>query len=134
CVVFVVFLLFFGQHEIISGRMNAAQFLTFLFFLFRSYDPMRKLSRLQNSMEQALAAAHHVWEVLDEHSEIPEKQDAIALPALKRAIELRDVSFGYSNESREVLRAINLVVPAGKMVALVGESGGGKSTLTKLLP
>ena len=48
-VVFVVFLLFFGQREIVSGRMNAAQFLTFLFFLFRSYDPMRKLSRLQNA-------------------------------------------------------------------------------------
>src|ERR1051325_6763192 len=66
-VVFIVFLLFFGQREIVSGRMNAAQFVTFLFFLFRSYDPMRKLSRLQNSMEQALAAAHHVWEIMDEH-------------------------------------------------------------------
>ena len=133
-VVFVVFLLFFGQQEIMSGRMNAAQFLTFLFFLFRSYDPMRKLSRLHNSMEQALAAAHHVWEVLDEHSEIPEKRDAVELATLKHAIELRDVSFGYGNESRAVLREVNLVVPAGKMVALVGESGGGKSTLTKLLP
>jgi subfamily B ATP-binding cassette protein MsbA len=133
-VVFVVFLLFFGQQEIMSGRMNAAQFLTFLFFLFRSYDPMRKLSRLHNSMEQALAAAHHVWEVLDEHSEIPEKRDAVELPALKHAIELRDVSFGYGSDSRAVLREVNLVVPAGKMVALVGESGGGKSTLTKLLP
>ena len=54
--VFVVFLLYFGQREIVSGRMNAAQFLAFLFFLFRSYDPMRKLSRLQNNMVQALAA------------------------------------------------------------------------------
>jgi len=91
--IFVVFLLFFGQREIISGHMNAAQFLTFVFFLFRSYDPMRKLSRLQNSMEQALAAAHHVWEVMDEHEEIPEKQDAIDLPTLKHGIELKDVSF-----------------------------------------
>jgi subfamily B ATP-binding cassette protein MsbA len=133
-VVFVVFLLFFGQREIISGRMNAAQFLTFLFFLFRSYDPMRKLSRLHNSMEQALAAAHHVWEVLDEHAEIPEKADAIELPRLQEAIELRRVSFGYENESRAVLRDVTLRIPAGSMIALVGESGGGKSTLTKLLP
>ena len=133
-VLFVVVLLYFGQREIISGRMNAAQFLTFLFFLFRSYDPMRKLSRLQNSMEQALAAAHHVWEVLDEHAEIPEKKDAVDLPALKQSIELRNVSFGYASESRSVLRDISLTIPAGKMVALVGESGGGKSTLTKLLP
>ncbi len=134
-VVFVVFLLFFGQREIISGRMNAAQFLTFVFFLFRSYDPMRKLSRLQNSMEQALGAAHHVWEVMDEHQEIPEKKDAIDLPPLKHGIELKDVSFGYpQNEGRHVLRNINLKIPSGMMVALVGESGGGKSTLTKLFP
>src|SRR6266550_1400996 len=133
-VVFVVFLLFFGQREILSGRMNAAQFLTFLFVLLSSYDPMRKLSRLQNAMEQALAAAHHVWEVMDEDAHLPEKPNAIALGPLTRAIELKDVSFGYANETRSVLHHINLSVPAGSMVALVGESGGGKSTLTKLLP
>lgn len=133
-VIFVVFLLYFGQREIVSGRMNAAQFLTFLFFLFRSYDPMRKLSRLQNSMEQALAAAHHVWEIMDQHAELPEKKDAIELQPLAGAIELRNVSFGYANEERSVLREVNLRIPAGSMVALVGESGGGKSTLTKLLP
>lgn len=133
-VIFVVFLLYFGQREIVSGRMNSAQFLTFLFFLFRSYDPMRKLSRLQNAMEQALAAAHHVWEVMDENAHLPEKANAVALGPLRRAIELKDVSFGYANESRSVLHNISVTVPAGSMVALVGESGGGKSTLTKLLP
>jgi len=133
-VVFIVFLLFFGQREIVSGRMNAAQFVTFLFFLFRSYDPMRKLSRLQNSMEQALAAAHHVWEIMDEHAELVEKKDARDLPSLTRAIELKNVSFGYANEERSVLREVSLEIPAGAMVALVGESGRGKSTLTKLLP
>ena len=133
-VIFVVFLLYFGQREIVSGRMNAAQFLTFLFFLFRSYDPMRKLSRLQNAMEQALAAAHHVWEVMDENAHLPEKANAVVLGPVTRSIELKDVSFGYANEARSVLHNINLTVPAGSMVALVGESGGGKSTLTKLLP
>jgi subfamily B ATP-binding cassette protein MsbA len=133
-VIAVVVLLFFGQREIMAGRMNAAQFLTFLFFLFRSYDPMRKLSRLQNSMEQALAAARHVWEVMDEHAEIPEKPNAVELTPLSREIELRNISFGYANEARSVLRDVSLRVPAGTMVALVGESGGGKSTLTKLLP
>jgi ATP-binding cassette, subfamily B, bacterial MsbA len=131
---FVVLLLFFGQLEIIAGRMNGAQFVTFLFFLFRSYDPMRKLSRLQNSMEQALAAAHHVWEVMDEHAPIEERPKARELPPLKSQIDLKNVSFGYGNESRSVLRDVSLKIPAGTMVALVGESGGGKSTLTKLLP
>jgi subfamily B ATP-binding cassette protein MsbA len=133
-IIFVVLLLFFGQREIISGRMNTAQFITFLFFLFRSYDPMRKLSRLQNSMEQALAAAHHVWEVMDEHAAIVEKPDAVELGPLKDEIKLRDVSFGYANESRAVLKNVNLSIRGATMVALVGESGGGKSTLTKLLP
>ncbi|HEY3024682.1 MAG TPA: ABC transporter transmembrane domain-containing protein, partial [Pyrinomonadaceae bacterium] len=133
-ILFVVVLLFFGQREIVAGRMNAAQFLTFLFFLIRSYDPIRKLSSLHNAMQQALAAAHHVWEVMDEHAEIPEKPNAIELNPLQREIELRDVAFGYANESRSVLRGVSLRIPAGKMVALVGESGGGKSTLTKLLP
>jgi subfamily B ATP-binding cassette protein MsbA len=114
--------------------MNTGQFVTFLFFLFRSYDPMRKLSRLQNSMEQALAAARHVFEVMDEHAAIQEKPEAGDLPVLKKEIELRNVSFGYANESRSVLRDVSLKIPAGTMVALVGESGGGKSTLTKLLP
>jgi len=133
-IIFVVLLLFFGQREIISGRMNTAQFITFLFFLFRSYDPMRKLSRLQNSMEQALAAAHHVWEVMDEHAAIVEKPDAVELAPLTDEIKLADVSFGYANESRAVLKEVTLSIRAGSMVALVGESGGGKSTLTKLLP
>jgi subfamily B ATP-binding cassette protein MsbA len=130
----VAALLFFGQREIMLGRMNAAQFLTFLFFLFRSYDPMRKLSRLQNSMEQALAAARHVWQVMDEHAETPEKPNAPALKRLENRIELRDVSFGYNNETKSVLHDVSLEIPAGNMVALVGESGGGKSTLTKLIP
>ncbi len=133
-IIFVALLLFFGQNEIITGRMNTAQFVTFLFFLFRSYDPMRKLSRLQNSMEQALAAAHHVWEVMDENLALIEKPEARELPVLESGIELKDVSFGYANESRVVLQNINLQIKAGQMVALVGESGGGKSTLTKLLP
>jgi subfamily B ATP-binding cassette protein MsbA len=133
-ILFVVVLLFFGQNEILAGRMDSAQFLAFLFFLFRSYDPMRKLSRLQNSMEQALAAAQHVWEVMDEDAHIVEKPGAQALPPLQHEIELRNVSFGYANETRSVLRDVSLKIKAGTMVALVGESGGGKSTLTKLLP
>ncbi|HZI18381.1 MAG TPA: ABC transporter transmembrane domain-containing protein [Pyrinomonadaceae bacterium] len=130
----VAVLLFFAQREIAAGHLNAAQFITFLFFLFSSYDPMRKLSRLHNGMEQALAAVRHVWEVMDEHAELPEKPGAVALGPLGRGIELRNVSFHYASDERPILRDINLDIPAGQMVALVGESGGGKSTLTKLIP
>lgn len=133
-ILFVVLLLFFGLQEIVAQRMTTAQFLAFIVFLFRSYDPMRKLSRLQNSLEQAFAAATHVWEVMDEHATIKEKENARDVAPLKHEIELRNVSFGYDNETRSVLHDVNLRVGAGTMVALVGESGGGKSTLTKLLP
>ena len=133
-VLFIAGLLFFGEREIRLGRMDLAQFALFIFLLLSSYDPMRKLSRLQNSMSQALAAARHVWEVMDERAEIPERSDASDLPPLRREIEFRDVHFGYANETRSVLRGVSLSVCAGTMVALAGESGGGKSTLTKLLP
>jgi len=133
-ILFVAALLFFGEREIRLGHMNKAQFLAFLFFLFRSYDPMRKLSRLQNSMSQALAAARHVWEVMDERAAIPEKPNAVDLGSPQQEIEFRHVNFGYADEGSPVLQDVSLTVPVGKMVALVGESGGGKSTLTKLLP
>jgi ATP-binding cassette, subfamily B, bacterial MsbA len=133
-VLFIVVLIFFGEREIRLGRNDTAQFFTFVILLARSYDPMRKLSRLQNSFSTALAAAQHVWEVMDEHAEIAEKPNAIDLPPLHQQIEFRNVNFNYAEEGRPILRDINLTVPAGKMVALVGESGGGKSSLTKLLP
>jgi subfamily B ATP-binding cassette protein MsbA len=133
-VLFVVVLLFFAEREIRLGRNDIAGFFTFILLLGRSYDPMRKLSRLQNSFEQALAAAQHVWEVMDEPVEIAQKPNAVDLPTLHQQIEFHHVEFNYAEEGRPVLRDVSLTVPAGKMVALVGESGGGKSTLTKLLP
>jgi subfamily B ATP-binding cassette protein MsbA len=130
----VAVLLFFAQREIAAGHMNAAQFITFLFFLFSSYDPMRKLSRLHNGMEQALAAVRHVWEVMDEHEEMPERPGAVDLGPLRRGVELRNVTFHYAGDERPILRDLSLDIPAGRMVALVGASGGGKSTLIKLIP
>src|SRR4051812_46141712 len=71
---------------------------------------------------------------MDEHAEIQEKPNATELRPLNDQIEFREVHFNYKDEERAVLHGVSLSVPAGKMVALVGESGGGKSTLTKLLP
>ena len=132
-VISFVALLFFGQQEVLANRLNSYEFLTFIAVLFASYDPMRKLSRLHNSLEQALAAARHVWEVLDENDAMPEKVDAIELKPLTEKIALKNISFNYANDEKRILRDVSLEIPKGSMVALVGESGGGKSSLIKLI-
>jgi subfamily B ATP-binding cassette protein MsbA len=129
----IVVLFYFGLREINSGRMEAAQFFTFLFYLFRSYDPMRKISRQHNQITQAFAAAKDVWDILDEDNAMPEKSGAIKLEPLRKQIELRNVSFNYDADEKSVIRNLSLIVPKGEMVALVGESGGGKSSLIKLV-
>jgi subfamily B ATP-binding cassette protein MsbA len=129
----IVVLFYFGLREINSGRMEAAQFFTFLFYLFRSYDPMRKISRQHNQITQAFAAAKDVWDILDEDNAMPEKSGAIKLEPLRKQIELRNISFNYDADEKSVIRNLSLIVPKGEMIALVGESGGGKSSLIKLV-
>lgn len=130
----VLILLYFGFREINAGQMDGGQFMGFLFFLFRSYDPLRRISRQHNEISKAFAAAKDVWNVLDEVEVLPEKQDAVALGPLTDGIKLRNVTFNYENDPNKViLNSVSLDVPKGSMVALVGESGGGKSSLIKLL-
>ena len=129
----IIILFFFGFREINLGRMESSQFFTFLFFLFRSYDPMRKISRQHNEITKAFAAARDVWDILDEQENLPEKSNAPELKPLENKIELKNVSFHYKNKRKIILKDINLEIEKGSMVALVGESGGGKSTLIKLL-
>ncbi|HEY2866671.1 MAG TPA: ABC transporter transmembrane domain-containing protein [Pyrinomonadaceae bacterium] len=132
-VIAIVVFFYFGLREINGGRMDAAQFFTFLFFLFRSYDPMRRVSRQHNEITKAFAAARDVWDVLDIDEVLPEKPDAVVLPPLADAIRLSKVSFNYGKGGKSILRDISLDVPKGSVVALVGESGGGKSSLVKLV-
>lgn len=129
----MLILFYFGLREINAGNMDAAQFFTFLFFLFRSYDPMRKISRQHNEISKAFAAAKDVWSILDEDEVLPEKAEPVPIRPLADAIELRNVSFRYENDPKKILDDVSLVIPKGSMVALVGESGGGKSSLIRLI-
>lgn len=129
----MLILFYFGLREINGGRMDAAQFFTFLFFLFRSYDPMRKISRQHNEISKAFAAAKDVWSILDEDEVLPERRDPLPIRPLENAIELRNVSFNYQNDTKTILDNVSLEIPKGEMIALVGESGGGKSSLIKLV-
>jgi subfamily B ATP-binding cassette protein MsbA len=132
-VVAVVAFLYFGLREINAGVTTPAQFFGFLFFLFRSYDPMRKLSRQHNEISKAFAAARDVWTILDENEVLPERKNAVELKPLQDKIELRGVSFKYQADEKKILQNIDLEIPKGAMIALVGESGGGKSSLIKLV-
>ncbi|MEO6655315.1 MAG: ABC transporter transmembrane domain-containing protein [Pyrinomonadaceae bacterium] len=132
-IVAVIVLFYFGLREINSSRMDPSQFFTFLFFLLKSYDPMRKISRQHNEITKAFAAARDVWNILDENETLPEKEEAVQLTGLKSGIRLQNVSFNYGNNKKKILRRVDLEVKKGQMVALVGESGGGKSSLTRLV-
>jgi ATP-binding cassette, subfamily B, bacterial MsbA len=132
-IIAVVIFFYFGLREINLGKMDASQFFTFLFFLFRSYDPMRKISRQHNELTKAFAAAKDVWDILDEDEILPETPNAIELKPLQNKIELKNVSFNYQTDDKKILQNVSLEIPKGAMIALVGESGGGKSSLIKLI-
>jgi len=125
-------MLFIYAREVISaGRLTTSEFVAYLFTLFSLYDPIRKLSRIHNAFQQAFAASTRVFDLLDIHTEIVDKQSAIELKPIRERIELRNVSFKYNRDY--ALRDISFTVNVGEVVAIVGPSGAGKTTLTNLL-
>ena len=127
--------LWYGSREIAMGRLTAGEFTSFVAALLLMYGPIKKLSRVNANLQQAVAASERIFELLDTHTEVTEKADAAPLPAFSHAIEFRDVTFGYDDgHGRNTLRGVSFTVRAGQMVAIVGRSGAGKTTLVNLLP
>ncbi|MGC8916494.1 MAG: ABC transporter ATP-binding protein [Thermoanaerobaculum sp.] len=123
----------YASHLISRGEMTVGLFTSFLFALYGMYNPIKRLNKLNLAMQMAIAAGERVFAVLDEPVAITDSPTARPFPGLREAIRFEDVSFAYEPE-KPVLRGFNLVIPAGKVVALVGPSGAGKSTVAQLLP
>lgn len=125
--------LWYGSREIASGRLTIGGLTSFIATLFLMYGPAKKLSRVNANLQQAIAASERIFDMLDTHTEVAEKADAPSLKPFERSIEFRDVTFGY-DENRRILRGVTFDVRAGQMIAVVGRSGAGKTTLVNLLP
>jgi subfamily B ATP-binding cassette protein MsbA len=127
--------LWYGSREIAQNRLTAGEFTSFVAALLLMYGPVKKLSRVNANLQQAVAASERIFELLDKHTEVHEAPGAQPLPAFRDTIELRDVVFRYDDtHGRNTLSGVSFSVRAGQMVAIVGRSGAGKTTLVNMLP
>jgi subfamily B ATP-binding cassette protein MsbA len=127
--------LWYGSEQIAAGRLTAGDFTAFLAAMLMMYAPAKKLSRVNANVQQAIAAGDRIFELLDTHTEVAESPAAKPLPPFSSAIEFRDVTFAYDEvHPRAILRNVSFTVPTGQMVAIVGRSGAGKTTLVNLIP
>lgn len=124
--------IFVGGYWIVRGRMTVGEFGSFMLALVFFYRPLKDLNGINNVVQDGMAAAKRIFDVLDTEPEIRDKEGAVPLPRSFSVIEFRDVSFKYEDEF--VLMDINLSVRTGETIAIVGKSGGGKTTLVNLIP
>ncbi|MBF6559768.1 MAG: ATP-binding cassette domain-containing protein [Candidatus Binataceae bacterium] len=128
----IVAVIWWGAHAVLAGTRSPGVFLSFIGAMLLLYRPFKSLTRTNNNIQAGIAAAERVFEMMDTPSDVPETPDAINLADGSHAISFEQVSFRYGDEW--VLNDINLAIGAGQVVALVGMSGGGKSTLADLIP
>lgn len=120
-----------GQLVLVEKTLDGSLFIVYMSLAYNILTPAKAISKASYSVKNGLAAAERVFEILEEENQVPEQADAHVLTAFETAIELRDVSFAYAEDW--VLDGFSLTIPKGKTVALVGQSGSGKSTIANLL-
>lgn len=133
-VVIVAGIMYFGGNLILSGedQLKASTFIAFLAIFAQIIQPAKAFSNGVTSLQKGIASARRIFVVIDTEPIIENKPNAIVLQQFEKNVEFKNVSFAYDNDL--VLKNINLIVEKGKTIALVGPSGGGKSTLADLVP
>jgi subfamily B ATP-binding cassette protein MsbA len=133
----IALLLLLGRERIVHNQLKPSDFLAFVGLVLSMYNPARKFAVFNNSFQQALGASSQLFKFMDTVDAITEKPGAKVLPRFSNNIRFENVCFSYQSDgddSREILRNINLEVKRGEILAIVGSSGAGKSTLVHLLP
>ncbi len=128
----IAFIIWYGGYRVISGESTAGTFFSFMAAVLMLYDPVKKLSNLNNSIQEGLAAADRAFDIIERKSDILEIDNPVVIPFRPHSVSFENVGFSY--DETPVLKHINLTVNAGEILALVGMSGGGKTTLVNLIP
>jgi subfamily B ATP-binding cassette protein MsbA len=133
-VIGVAGIIWYGGSQVIQGVMTPGTFFSFLTAVFLMYTPIKRLASANNTIQQALSAAERVFAVLDVPTEAARDTGERDLSGVRSTIELRDVTFRYDGVEALALDALSLTVRAGEVLAIVGSSGAGKTTLVNLIP
>ena len=128
----IAFIIWYGGYKVITGSSTAGTFFSFMAAVLMLYDPVKKLSGLNNAVQQGLAAADRVFDIIEMESDIKEKKNPLAIKRGPHRVTFENVFFKYDDVM--VLKDINLDIKAGEVLALVGMSGGGKTSLVNLVP
>jgi len=128
----IAFIIWYGGYRVISGGSTAGTFFSFLAAVIMLYDPVKKLSNLNNAIQEGLAAVDRAFDIIEKEPDIREIDHPVEIPFQPHAVSFENVRFRY--DDIDVLKNINLNVHAGEILALVGMSGGGKTTLVNLIP
>src|SRR5690625_5188718 len=124
----------FAGYQVIGGNLTLGTMVAFVGYMERVYSPLRRLVNASTVLTQSFASIDRVFEFYNEDYDIQDKEDAIQLGRVEGSIDFEDVTFHYEHKEPAVLKNVNLNVRKGETIALVGMSGGGKSTLISLVP
>ena len=128
----IAFIIWYGGFNVISGTSTTGTFFSFMAAVIMLYDPVKKLSHLNNAIQQGIAASDRIFDIIDRESDITEHSNPVAIQPGPHRVTFQDVFFKYKDAM--VLKNLNLKVSEGEILALVGMSGGGKTSLVNLIP